>query len=421
MKFRLSYFAVAMLLAIILLCACDKNKKPKINWSVALKRDGKNPYDTRIAYQSIAFYFPDKPIVNLYANYNFEKIGLEDYNSQEGKSMVVLLGKSIIFSQYEWSALQDYMKRGNELIILSSDVDEKILHDMKLDIHKGLESFPLTDMNSGSSNMNALSLEVLPEQKFGIWGRDLKGYFIINDTGDKLNSLGVEVENYGAPKVLGKVHLAVNKFSMPNIVQYAVGEGHLTLVATPLVLSNYFLLQKENHLYADLLWQSIPKDIHQIYWGNYTQRVPDQSSFSILWRNPATRWALILIFIAAAAYLLFEIKRRQRIIPVMATPENSSAAFIETVGILYYNKGDNLNIARKMEQHFLDWVRTKFNINTNILNETFAQQLSIKSGVSLEEVTHLMNLLHQLHLNNDGRDEFLFELYYCINQFYKKN
>jgi hypothetical protein len=132
------------------------------------------------------------------------------------------------------------------------------------------------------------------------------------------------------------------------------------------------------------------------------------------------RWAFWIIIAVLLLYVLFEAKRRQRIIPVITPPVNSSVTFAETVGRLYYNKGNHQNLAEKMIQHFLEWVRSRYYLNTNEINETFIRQLTVKSGVAENTVRELVHMIHEVRTHSAGVDEtYLARLYTTIQQFYK--
>lgn len=419
-RFSLTLFLTLLLFA--LCCSCNKVKKTGTNWQPSLKRDGKHPYDTYLGFQSLWYYFPGAEVRTLYRSFDFEELNNNTQINGQDQSLLVLLGTSLTFSDQEWAAIKDFMRSGNEVLLLSSHIDEQILAQLHLKQKPGLESRPLSESNPGAANVRALSVDALPGQRFGFWGRDLKGYFAFVRKQDSLTIDFTEEISSGPARKLGSVHYTKDSFSAPNFMQFSIGKGHLTLVATPLVLTNFFLLQEKNRAYTDYLWQSIPGNIQHIYWGNYTERIPSDSSLNILWRNKATRMALILVLAAALVYLLFGIKRRQRAIPVVPPVSNTSAAFIETVGLLYYNKGDNRNLAHKMELHFLDWVRTRLHLSTANLNDDFAVLLSAKAGVPAATAHRLLSLLHRLHLDQAAvSNDFLFDFYRTIQEFYKAN
>ena len=62
-------------------------------------------------------------------------------------------------------------------------------------------------------------------------------------------------------------------------------------------------------------------------------------------------------------------KRKQRIIPVITPLKNTSLEFVETIGRLYYQKGTRSGIAHKKIIFFLDFIRTRYNIATNVFNQ----------------------------------------------------
>ena len=158
-----------------------------------------------------------------------------------------------------------------------------------------------------------------------------------------------------------------------------------------------------------------------IYWNSYYKHRAEHSDFSILWKNPATRWALWLSIITLCLYVLLELKRRQAPIAIVTPLENTSVTFVETVGRLYYNKGNHRNLAEKMTQHYLEWVRTHYYLNTNQLNEIFVQQLANKSGLPVEVAANLVEMIHEIRLGTAHVDEaYLYHLNNTIQRFYKK-
>jgi hypothetical protein len=130
----------------------------------------------------------------------------------------------------------------------------------------------------------------------------------------------------------------------------------------------------------------------------------------------------LLGIFALLLYILFEGKRKQRIIPIIAPLKNESVSFAETVGRLYYNKGDHANLAGKMTQQFLEWVRIQYLLNTNLLNEEFIKQLTIKSGEPETVVRALADMIQEIKLGTAQIDDaYLYQLYNTIQQFYKNH
>jgi hypothetical protein len=108
------------------------------------------------------------------------------------------------------------------------------------------------------------------------------------------------------------------------------------------------------------------------------------------------------------------------LIPAKAAVRNSSLDFVKTIGRLYYQRKNNGNLALKMTTHFLDHVRTKYNLSTTSLDEEFVNRLSYKSGFSKEGLTGLVELISTFQLDPDLTDEQLLQFNKKIEEFYKR-
>jgi hypothetical protein len=133
------------------------------------------------------------------------------------------------------------------------------------------------------------------------------------------------------------------------------------------------------------------------------------------------RWAFWLALGLLFAYVLTEVKRRQRIIPPYQKPVNDSLEFVTTIGKLYYEKGDHKNLAEKLTQYFLDYVRNRFKIATAEINSSFVQQLSAKSNKDLAEINTITDAIQTIHLSHTITQKQLMDYYELLENFYKKN
>jgi hypothetical protein len=135
-------------------------------------------------------------------------------------------------------------------------------------------------------------------------------------------------------------------------------------------------------------------------------------------RYPAMRWALWLAILLLIIYIIFEGKRRQRIIPDKPVITNNSLEFVNALGQLYYQQHDNANLGRKIIQQWLEFIRTRFYMNTNYLNDTFINTLSHKSGIPVDAVREIMDSIHHIQLADQVSDDFLNTFYKNIQAFY---
>ena len=102
------------------------------------------------------------------------------------------------------------------------------------------------------------------------------------------------------------------------------------------------------------------------------------------------KWAFWLLLLLFMLIYLIESKRKERMIPVIAPVRNTSLDFVRTIGRLYYQRKDNLNLANKMSVHFLGHVRSKYNLQTSFLDQEFTDRLTYKSGYNKEAVIKIL-------------------------------
>ena len=132
------------------------------------------------------------------------------------------------------------------------------------------------------------------------------------------------------------------------------------------------------------------------------------------------RWAFWLTLGLLFVYLVTEVKRRQRIIPPYEKPVNDSLEFVTTIGKLYYEKGDHKNLAEKLTQYFLDYVRNRFKIPTVDINPSFVEQLSAKSNRDVAEINAITETIHSINLSETITQKQLMDYYELLENFYKK-
>jgi hypothetical protein len=217
--------------------------------------------------------------------------------------------------------------------------------------------------------------------------------------------------------------LGTDAFNRPDFVKVAVGEGAVFLLLQPSTLTNYFLMQGRNivSLERQLAYTNLYMD--HVYWDEFYkyQRYRQSSDFSewqVLMRYPAMRWALWLAVALLLIYTLFESKRRQRIIPEKPLLVNNSLEFVDALGQLYYQQHDNRNLAQKIILQWQEFVRTRYYLNTNNLDAVFAEALSRKAVMPLEQVKDILNSIQQVQSGYTITDEYLQRFYKNIQAFY---
>ncbi len=410
------YLLIPLLVWVLTSCGPDKLMKDRVKWQVNLGKDNKKPYGTYLAWSSLKYFFPDARIEALSPGFRYSSMDNTMKYNNDGRSLLILHGLNFYISDEEWSALKEFINNGNEVVLFCSRLDNKIEKELNCFKVINEEESIFYDLNHEKDNLHVLKTWKSLLVTYGYEGRSLLGYFNIQpDTTEQANDSSATYFSV-FPDTLGYEH------NQPDFIRYTLGDGHLTLHAAPLVLSNYFLLQDGNENYLADLWQTLPGNINHVYWNDYFKRSVKSAGIGLLFKYPATRLAMWLAIIALILYVLFEGKRKQRIIPIIPPLKNDSVSFVETVGRLYYNKGNHNNLSQKMVLQFLEWVRTHYFLNTNLLNQDFIRQLTIKSGQPESAVKGLMEMIHEIKLGTAYIDDaYLYQLYTTIQIFYKNN
>lgn len=392
---RYTYF---LLCAVLLLVSCgEKPLKKKTNWKDDFAELSKNPYSLYLAYKSLPLLFPGATVEKQSASARIKTLGYRLRN-RPGTSLIMLVGNSITFNDDEIDSLLSYAEAGHQVMVAVSRIDAELL--TRLNVRKSYNSLKGDDtvqqfyLSEPGGASKVFSCKYRP-------GHALHGAFDPRQAGGyRFHTLGT------------------NGDGKPDCIVFSVGKGKLFLHATPVVFSNYFLLQQHNRRYLELLFGNIAEPVNHIYFWSFNARTKSFSDWGVIWNNKATRLALLLALFALGVYIIFEMKRRQRIIPIIAPLENTSVAFVETIGRLYYNKKDHGNLAAKIVQHFLDFVRSNYYLNTNILDEEFTRNLAAKSGRSLAESDTLVRQIKEIQEGHKVDEAYLYALHTQIQDFY---
>jgi hypothetical protein len=216
--------------------------------------------------------------------------------------------------------------------------------------------------------------------------------------------------------------LSVNAEEQVTFIRMTIGEGELFIHTMPLVYTNYALLHSEDA--AAYAWRALsylPPDQDVLWDTQYKPlRTVVRSPLRYVLSDRSLKSAVYVMLLGIVLFMLFEAKRRQRIIPVVTPPRNETLAFVETVGRLYHQRGDHADLAKKKIRFFLEHVRTQFRLSTRTLDETFVHRLADRSGVPEGDVRALVGRFQRLgEQERITRDELL-DLHDRIEAFHRQ-
>lgn len=335
-------------------------------------------------------------------------------NIEDTGSIYVCLANSLYTTDEDVNSIIAYAEKGNAAFFVAGKFNQNLLTELgcKVSPLSLLEQFAEKPYrNTGISIKTGHQSDSSRYQYF---------YFPLTAKISKYNSTNTRV-------------LGVNEHGDPNFIVVFKGKGRIFLHCEPRTFSNYFLLQKNNYQYLEKAFGYVDAYPEHVYWNNYYAKLRSQeqannnrnddgnfNSLGTILRYPQLAAAFWLALIMLLLYILFGIKRRQRIIEIVKPNENTSVTFTETIGRLYLQKKDNKNIADKMITYFNEYIRNNYFLNTNLINEDFITTLSRKSGVQREKVESLYRAINHVHHYPDIDDFKLLSLNGQIQDFFKQ-
>ncbi len=213
--------------------------------------------------------------------------------------------------------------------------------------------------------------------------------------------------------------IAKNDRGLPVTIRVHWGKGDFILNSTPLVFTNICLLTSDNHKFASTTLSYLSDA--PVKWTEYYHlgRMEVGTPLRFILTNEPLRWAYYVSIIALLFYMVFEMKRKQRIIPVIKPLANSTIEFIQTIGNLYYQSAGHKSIAEKRIHYLLDHIRSQHWMSVTKLDDSFIQTLARKTGKHEGDIRRLVMAMNSVQAKTKISAEELIDLNREIEMFNK--
>ncbi|PJJ47990.1 DUF4350 domain-containing protein [Hymenobacter chitinivorans] len=218
---------------------------------------------------------------------------------------------------------------------------------------------------------------------------------------------------------LQATQLAADAQGRPVLVRIPHGRGHVYICSVPLAFTNYFVLQPPTSNLAFAALSYLPAG-RPVWWDEYQKqgRLGEQSLLRVLLAHDALRRALYLGLFGALLFVLFEARRRQRIIPILKPLPNTTLQFTRTVAGLYRQGSNHTLIAEKKIGLFLEFLRQRLNEPGLDFNDAEARErVAQKSGVPVAAVEQLVRRINLIRTAPEVSDTELLLLSRTLHEF----
>jgi hypothetical protein len=379
------------------------------------RKTDKLPFGGYVAYNGVQRIFKDYGI-NIMRQPFDETWNHLSREMDSAYSLYFLITKNLVLSDNELKGLTNYVSSGNDIFISADYIDEQLLQKLLCKVDRRQELSYVLQGKMQDTHVSVFYGNKINSSPYSYF------YFPF------LNELKSYDRDY--TRVLG-----VNEKNEPNYALFFLGKGRVYLHLAPRVFSNYFLLTRNNYQYFENIISFLRLEPKRVYWDEYYKNITPQtiaknrkkrsensfSSLRVIKENPPLLWAFSIALAGMLIFVLFNIKRKQRIIPVVPKNNNATVAFTETIGRLYFQYQNNRHVADNMITYFYEYIRNKYFLKNAANTDEFIDVLSGKSGVSQKETAALFSLIKNIQQQDYILDEELMELNLKIETFKNKS
>lgn len=387
------YIIIGVLVALFILV--NSNTPYVVNWKPTYLKKDKNPYGAEVTYAFLEDIFGEGNVgMNKASPYEYLHENLNEFN-------VIYVAGVMQTYDTDVEAILEFVDRGNNVFIAAEYITGPLADTLGVaDVMQHIMPYDYTD-----SVTLSFTNPMLEKKEYAFAHDNVANYFI-PDTSQK-NEF---------------IYLSESSDYQPHYVKIPWGRGNIYYHTNPLLFTNNNMLFSQNqHDYISQCLSYLPKK--RTLWSEYysaggTQE--DTNHLRFILSSPGLQWAWLIVLFSVFIYIIFQSKRRQRAIPIVKPPKNSTLEFVETTGRLYFQQKNHTNLALKKITFFLEKIRTRYYMSTSVLDENFIETLASKSGVPQEDIRTLIKFFDFIKKSNSITEPQLLDLNKKIESFYTK-
>jgi hypothetical protein len=298
----------------------------------------------------------------------------------------------------DWSKVLQVAAAGNHVFLSGEQFSNNITDSLGFEIIQGIPLPRVLLNDSVGYNFTNKRLKVA--------GNYWYGRTITNNYFSRYDSLRTSV--------IGHNHLG-----QTNFIHTRWGAGAIYVNCNPIAFTNYHLVNgnKSEYIFKALSYLPVTTTIWDEKYKTGAPALASQMMFVL--DNKELRMAWYLFLIGVVLFMVFQGKRRQRPIPVVEPPKNTSLDFVETIARLYFLNQNHLNIAQKRYQYFLDYLRSNYYLDTSLPESRLIEETSRKSGVPERTLASIFRMAANIEKVHQISHEDLHQFNRQLEFFYK--
>lgn len=431
-------FLFAMLVLFVLFCLLQVNLPKKFVWSPTFSHVDKQPFG--------CFVFDSVLTQSLPNGYHVTKktfFQLDQEHAKERISVLMVVDQQDL-KQVDVKYLCNIARRGGKVMVVASSsfddgrnadtvVVDELERTFKVKIEDGLY-FSLRGILAGLKahdndmydtiywNNRETMYAAQPYKMF----YNMVGGTLFVDSVPKVKRLAYTLSTAGYDYRLDSLYVGdftsfdtivdekerierIDTFAIkkvPTAVSVPYGKGEVIFVSSPLLFTNYGMLEGNTSVYIFRLMSylaDLPVYRTEAYVKTDAMLVAEQSPFREFIKRPPLRWALYLALLGVVLFMIFTARRRQRVIPIISKPANRSLEFIQLIGTLYYQRKDHVDLVRKKFKLFAEELRKTAGVDISDVNTDDREYLLLaeKTGMNSDRLKKVIRQI-RLVLHSEG-------------------
>src|ERR1035437_3802200 len=377
-----------------------------INWNLSYIKKDKIPFGTSALYEALPTIFPSQAITNAtFPIYNtLNQHGIQNHN-------YIIINNIFKPDTLDTREILKFVAKGNTVFIAANYFEGKFADSLKL---KTDNYFDL----GNNFNKDSAAIKKITKQydtvKINFTNLSLKNAnnysYVKGFEGTYLNPFDT---------LRSKVPGLTNEKEI-NFLSIKIGTGQIFINTNPEAFSNYHLVSA-NMSYVFRSLSYLPNQ--SIIWDEYYKAGNDKtdSPLRVIFNNPLLLKAYYVLILSLILFMIFGIKRKQRLIPIIEPYRNTTLQFVDIVGTLYYQTGNHKNIVDKKISYFLEYIRSTFQTKTTIYDDVFIIRIATISGIEEQRVHDLLYYFSDLSIKQIITQQELLKLNGMIENFDKQS
>ncbi len=360
---RKNIIIILIIIALIALLIAFETLRPRpVDWSFDFRSTSKKPYGCYVYADMIKHKFPDKQFRlinnNLYDSYQVEMTekSVMYFHITDHFDIDSLIAMRII----------NHVGKGNAVFISAQSFSP---HFLKI---TGVKFKPLLPYAEKTQMVFELTNPVFARKPYN-YKKLFLGIFSSFDS--------------SRTTILGRL-----KNGQVNFIRIKLGKGILFLHTAPEVFTNYNILNENKDYPMDIMAYFRGYDF---VWDDYLKpgnifKHGAPSPLRYILSNPALKMAYYILISGLLIFIIFNAKRKQRIIPVIQPPVNNTLEFVSTISALYQSTDDHKYMAQLKFKHFCEYIFFHFHINLTSDDEREIALLAEKTGTNINLLAEII-------------------------------